>query len=101
MFQPSVQCGGEGTPFSFPGGAPAFTQAETFSISWFESEASFAKCPQHGSANQGGILRVAMARKISIAQGLVSAKVTSEKGAISPGRWQDWRCRSSIGATSR
>ena len=64
------------------------------------SERSFEKCPYFGSANQGGIFLVSTSARIDLAHGRASLKVSSEKGAISPGRWHSWQCFWTIGSTS-
>ena len=62
---------------------------------------SLAHSPCAGSANQGGISRFTTTRVIDFAQGLASSKLSSDIGAISPGRWQLTQLPMRIGATSR
>ena len=72
MFQPAAQCGAGGASFLSPAGALAFTQSAMVASCSELKDGSFAKWPQQGSANQGGILRFLTESKISCAQGLVS-----------------------------
>jgi hypothetical protein len=62
---------------------------------------SLEKVPIDGSALQGGIVRLATCRWIDRAQGLALSYVTSDIGAICPGRWHAAQCFWKMGATSR
>ena len=49
---------------------------------------------------QGGISRASTFRLIDRDHGRTSSYVTSDIGAIAPGRWQLWQLRCRIGSTS-
>src|SRR5580658_9728681 len=101
MPQPSTKfCTGVGISSGAPFCAPAFTQFTNVRISATDKERSFEKWPYCGSANQGGIIFCVTTILMVGAQGLVCSKVSIEKGAASPGRWQVWQCFCKIGATS-
>src|SRR5438128_2288163 len=85
---------------SLPFGAPASTHFTIVSISRslrLLSLRNFNDCSE--SANQGGISRAATRRLIAFAHGLASSYVSSDIGAISPGRWHETQDRNRIGAT--
>jgi hypothetical protein len=69
-------------------------------ISVCDSEALFAKFPNCGSANHGGIFFASTAAFMAFAQGRACSYVSRENGAASPGRWHAWQFRCRIGATS-
>src|SRR5216683_271439 len=56
--------------------------------------------PMVRSMCQGGIWRRATFSLIERAHGRASLYVSSDMGAIEPGRWQFWQERCKIGATS-
>jgi hypothetical protein len=49
---------------------------------------------------QGGISRPTTFSRFARAHGRVSSYVSSDIGAIAPGRWQFWQARCRMGATS-
>src|SRR5947209_2913895 len=100
MFHPFAHFRSGGADLGSPIGAFASAHAARVEISCFESDGSFAKRPQQGSANQGGMIRALVCRAIARAKGRVCRYVTSGIEAISPSRWQVWQCASSIGRTS-
>ena len=85
-FQPAGQESGGGASRAEPSGAPASTQASMAASSAGLRDGSLANSPNRGSANHGGILRSLTASRIAFAHGRVSPYVTSDMGAISPGR---------------
>src|ERR1700761_2500425 len=100
MDQPWVQFTAGGRSFWSPSGAPALAQAMMVWMSASLSARLLEKCPYFGSANQGGICFCCTASFIAVAHGFVSANVSIENGAASPGRWHDWQFFCRIGATS-
>src|SRR4029077_6327670 len=69
-----------------------------FSVS--VSRRSFRNSPCVGSACHGGIAPLATCVPIDFAHGRASLNVSSDIGAISPGRWQLVQFLYRIGATS-
>ena len=99
---PSGHSRGGGRSAGSPGGAPASTQRTMVSISASLSEASLRNCwmPTVLSRNHGGISRAATRARMARAQGRDSAYVSSDIGAMLPGRWHCWHLRWKMGATS-
>jgi hypothetical protein len=91
---------GGGASFGSPSGAPASAHFAIVSTSICESERSLANGPCAGSANHGGICRLSTLAFIDRAHGRVSRNVTSDIGAIWPGRWHDWQFFWRMGRTS-
>src|SRR5258708_3573307 len=89
-----------GLSFASPSGAPLSAQVEMMAISSGLKRRSLAKCPYFGSANHGGIICVTTAALSALAHGRVSAKVSSDIGATSPGRWHSWQFFCRTGRTS-
>ncbi len=56
--------------------------------------------PTVGSMCQGGIWRVITRWRMDLAQGRVSSYVTSDMGAMEPGRWHSWQRAWKMGAMS-
>ena len=85
-----------------PFGMPPSTQRTRVAISSSESDRSFLKCwmPTVLSMCHGGIWRETTRALIDCAHGRVSSKVTSDIGAMYPGRWHAWHFSWRIGATS-
>ena len=79
---------GGGMSAGFPCGAPASTHFTMASISRSVSDRSLLKCwtPTFLSMNHGGISRAATFRLIDAAHGRASAYVSSDIGAMLPGR---------------
>src|SRR5581483_4492377 len=69
MFHPSRHSIGGGMSFGSPSGAPASTHAASVLTSVSVSLRSFAKCPNRGSANHGGIFLVNTASLMDFAHG--------------------------------
>ncbi len=93
---------GGGMSAGFPRGAPAAAHADNVSISRSVSDGSSLNCrmPTVRSTCQGGICRASTRCLIERAQGRASSYVSSDIGAIEPGRWQFWQDFWKIGATS-
>src|ERR1044071_7201773 len=85
---PSGHRTGAGASAALPSGAPASTQRLIVSISRRLSERSLEYGPNCGSANHGGMRRVATAIFIARAHGRTFSKVRNDIGATCPGRWQ-------------
>src|SRR5262247_1526254 len=85
-----------------PSGAPASTHLTIVSTSRSLSDRSLLKCctPTFLSMNHGGISRAATFSLIDRALGRTSAYVSSDIGAMLPGRWQTWQLLWKMGATS-
>ena len=81
MFHPSRHSMGGGMSFGSPSGAPASTHATSVLTSASVSLRSFAKWPNRGSANHGGIFFVSTASLIDLAHGRVLSYVRSDDRA--------------------
>ena len=77
-----------GMSAGFPCGAPVSTHLTIAAISVSVSDTSLLKCwtPTFLSMNHGGISRAATFRLIDAAHGRASAYVSSDIGAMLPGR---------------
>src|ERR1041384_6931612 len=86
----------------FPSGAPASTQAEIVWMSRSLSDRSLAKCctPTFLSMNHGGMSRASTFCLMARAHGRASSYVSSDIGAMLPGRWHTWQLFWKIGAMS-
>src|SRR3954451_20192561 len=86
IFHPAVRltCGAASS--ALPSGLPSAAQFASVLICSSLSDESFEKCPQHGSANQGGMVRFEVAALIAAANGRVCSYVSKGMGAISPAR---------------
>src|SRR5436190_4069451 len=91
IFQPSVHCFGCGASLAFPAGAPIEAHSVIVSICCAVSEGSFSKCPNFGSANQGGIFFDRTIDTMAFAFARASGYVTKGIGAICPDLWQFWQ----------
>src|SRR5262245_356338 len=91
---------GFGASLGSPCGAPLSTHFTIVSISVCLSDLSLVKCPNSSLANQGGIFFELTAFLIALAHGRVVSYVSSDIGAVWPGRWQPWQCCWKIGRTS-
>src|SRR5678815_126892 len=90
--QPSAgQSIGGGASFGSPSSAPLSAHFTIVSMSFCGSDRSLANGPVAASANHGGICRLSTLVFIDRAHGRASWNVTSDIGAICPGRWQDWQ----------
>src|SRR6185436_1290866 len=83
-----------------PSGAPAFAHATIVSFSAWLKRRSLRNWPWEGSACHGGIVPLLTWVAIDFAHGRASLNVSSDIGAISPGRWQLVQFLKKIGATS-
>ena len=101
-FDSSGQSMAAGMSAGLPRGAPPSTQRTTVSISAAVSDRSFlnAWIPTVRSTCHGGICRVDTRSRIDRAQGRASRQVTSDIGAMDPGRWHASHLAWKIGATS-
>ena len=88
MVQPSGYCGIAGRSFALPFGEPPATQASSVFRSSSLSRRSFSNVPAGASACQGGMCPSPTSSRIALAYGRTSSYVSSDIGAISPGRWQ-------------
>src|SRR4030095_1940314 len=91
---------GGGAAFGSPCGAPPSTHLVIVSMSVCLSDRSLAKDPCCGSANHGGISRARTLNLIARAHRRACSYVSSDIGAIWPGRWPDWQFFCKIGRTS-
>src|SRR5687767_7749460 len=93
---------GGGMSAGFPCGAPASTHFMMVEMSASVSERSLLKCctPMFLSMNHGGISRATTFCLIDLAHGRVCSYVTSDIGAMLPGRWHTWQLFWRMGATS-
>src|SRR3982750_410105 len=71
IFHPAVRFTCGAAPSAFPSGAPSSAQLARVLICPSLSDGSFEKCPQHGSANHGGMVRFEVASLIAVAKGRV------------------------------
>ena len=81
---------GGGASAGLPRGDPLSTQAAMAAISASVRDGSSLKSwiPMRRSTYHGGISRVSTLRLMERAHGRTSSYVTSDIGAIAPGRWQ-------------
>src|SRR6185437_2133915 len=100
IIHPEALRRGGGAALASPAGAPASVHAASVAICSGVNDGSFTKCPQHGSANQGGMIRRVTLSLIWRAYRRASSYVTSGMGAISPALWHAWQCCCKMGATS-
>src|SRR5271170_5085639 len=98
--QPSMKFGTGGRSLGLPSGAPLEAQRISVSFSASVSRRSFEKIPRGWVACHGGIWPSATFSLMDFAQGRVCSYVSSDMGAISPGRWQVAQFLYRIGATS-
>src|SRR5215470_16289034 len=87
---------------ALPMGAPPSAHADSVATSASVSDGSPLNfvMPTWRSMYHGGISRLATFCLIARAQGRASSYVSSDIGAIAPGRWQVWQERCRMGATS-
>src|SRR6185503_10122959 len=92
--------GAGGASLASPWGAPASTQPAIVSTSLSVSRRSFFHSPCFGSACHGGMRRWTTTSLICFADAFALSYLSSEKGPISPGRWQSTHRFWKIGSTS-
>ncbi len=71
MFQPVALLTGGGASFTLPSGAPSSAHVAKVLICSCVKDGSFEKWPQHGSANHGGMVLLAVTSLIAGAKGRV------------------------------
>src|SRR6185503_20646871 len=91
IVHPSLKTTGAGRSLASPSSEPFSAHSVNAVMSAALRNLAFSKCPTVGSANHGGIVRLATALAIALAYGRVSVKFMNDIGAMAPGRWHSWQ----------